>query len=112
MFCTHCGASVQADQRLSGVCGASVSSVPIAPGQGAPAAPVTSAAPPGLGRVARHGRMLGVLWIALSAIHLLRGVGRLLGARMLGLVDVPGLTLCRGAGRWVTLFLLPSPSWG
>jgi len=30
--------------------------------------------------------MLGVLWIALSAIHLLRGVGRLLGARMLGLV--------------------------
>jgi len=39
--------------------------------------------------------MLGVLWIALSAIHLLRGGGRLLGARMVGMVgrawadDVP-----------------------
>ena len=48
-----------------------------------------------MGRVGRHVRMLGVLWIALSAIHLLRGSGRLLGARMVGMVgrawsdDVP-----------------------
>jgi hypothetical protein len=53
------------------------------------------AAQSGLGRVARHVRMLGVLWIALSALHLLRGGGRLIGARIVGFVgrgwsdDVP-----------------------
>jgi hypothetical protein len=83
MFCTHCGGSVRADQRFCGACGASV---PFVPRQEAPSAPVMSAAPSGLGRVARHLRMLGVLWIVLSAIHLLRGGGRLLGARMVGLV--------------------------
>ena len=87
MFCTHCGASVQADQRFCGVCGTSVvapgsapSAPPVTPGPGAPAGT------PPLGRVGRHLRMLGVLWIAISAIHLLRGSGRLIGARMVGMM--------------------------
>jgi hypothetical protein len=93
MFCTHCGASVRADQRFCGVCGTSVAAPevasPVAP------APVASAGSPPLGRVAKHVRMLGILWIVLSAIHLLRGGGRLLGARMVGMMgrawsdDVP-----------------------
>jgi hypothetical protein len=99
MFCTHCGASVQPNQSFCGSCGTSVaapgsaSTGPVVPG-GALAASVTSA-PSGLGRVGRHARMLGVLWIALSALHLLRGGGRLIGARIVGFVgqgwsdDVP-----------------------
>jgi hypothetical protein len=88
MFCTHCGASVQPSQRFCGSCGTSVA----APGPAVsgpapvPGAPVTPAAQSGLGRVGQHARMLGVLWIALSAIHLLRGGGRLLGARIVGIV--------------------------
>ena len=95
MFCTHCGASLQADQRFCGSCGTSAA----APGSAltspvTPAAVMSADAPP-LGRVARHVRMLGVLWVVLSAIHLLRGSGRLLGARIVGMVgrgwsdDVP-----------------------
>ena len=85
MFCTSCGASIQADQRFCGACGS-----PLFPsGQPAPAsvspAPVAPGAPSGLGRVARHVRILGVLWIAISAIHLLRGTARFIGARMIGL---------------------------
>jgi len=36
--------------------------------------------------VARHLRTLGVLWIALSALHLLRGAAGLVGARVAGIV--------------------------
>jgi hypothetical protein len=86
MFCTHCGASVQPNQSFCGSCGTSVappgsaSTGPVMP------TPSSSATSPSLGRVGRHVRMLGVLWIALSAIHLLRGGGRLLGARMVGMM--------------------------
>src|SRR5215472_8584338 len=95
MFCTHCGANVQPAQRFCGSCGtpvAALGSAPTGPGAPRPEAPVAQF---GLGRVARHVRMLGVLWIAISAIHLLRGGGRLIGARIVGFVgrgwsdDVP-----------------------
>ena len=95
MFCTHCGASFRADQRFCGVCGTSVAAPGPAVASPLAPAPVASAGLPPLGRVARHVRMLGILWIVLSAIHLLRGSGRLLGARMVGMVgrtwsdDVP-----------------------
>jgi zinc-ribbon domain len=94
MFCTHCGASVQPNQSFCGSCGTSVA----APGSAStgPVVPApSSSGSPSLGRIARHVRMLGVLWIALSAIHLLRGGGRLIGARMVGMMgrawsdDVP-----------------------
>jgi hypothetical protein len=84
MFCTHCGASFRADQRFCGVCGTSVAAPGPAVASPLAPAPVASAGLPPLGRVARHVRMLGILWIVLSAIHLLRGSGRLLGARMVG----------------------------
>lgn len=75
MFCNYCGAEIQADQQFCGSCGK-------------PAGPVTgSAAPPApspAGRVARHARLLAILWIAFSALQLLRSGGRLIGARVLG----------------------------
>jgi zinc-ribbon domain len=95
MFCTHCGASLQADQRFCGSCGTSAAAPGSALTSPVTPAPVATVRVPSLGRVGRHVRMLGVLWIALSAIHLLRGGGRSLGARMVGLVargwsdDVP-----------------------
>jgi hypothetical protein len=73
MFCTYCRAPLQPDQRYCGTCGnPAVGNVPL---------------PPAAGRVASHARTLGMLWIAFSALHLLRGGGVLLGARMMRLID-------------------------
>jgi hypothetical protein len=71
MFCNHCGGQVESGQRFCSSCGKPAMA-------GAPAPPVA----PTAGRVARHVRMLAVFWIALSALNLLRGGGRLFGARM------------------------------
>jgi len=81
MFCTYCRAPLQTDQRYCGACGN-------------PAVSTVSPAPVA-GRVASHAKGLGVLWIVFSALHLLRGGGVLLGARMVHLIgrewsdDVP-----------------------
>lgn len=97
MFCTHCGASFQEGQQFCGACGSPL--VQTTPLSNAPAAPAS-------GRLARHVRILGVLWIALSAIHLLRGVGRLIGARIIGRFG-PDLFAARPWGWPVGHFLPP-----
>src|SRR2546422_9126314 len=81
MYCTSCGAQVQVDQGICGACGRSLTPGPY----------VQSPA----GRLTGHVRTLAICWIALSAIHLVRGTGRLFGARLLRLLgyslldDVP-----------------------
>src|ERR1043166_3967827 len=83
MFCTHCGASIATDQRFCGSCGKAVEPDTVAPVGTSPVAPSVRSTS---GRVARHLRTLGVLWIALSAPHLLRGAASFVGARMAGIV--------------------------
>jgi hypothetical protein len=74
MFCNHCGGEVQPNQRFCSSCGKAAT--PLAsPPQPGPAGRLA-------GRVARNVRMLAVFWIALSALNLLRGGGRLVGARV------------------------------
>jgi hypothetical protein len=81
MFCNHCGGEVQPNQRFCSSCGkAAAPAAPPAPAH-PPAGPAYN---PAAGRVERHLRMLAVFWIALSAINLLRGGGRLFGARVVG----------------------------
>jgi len=81
MFCTYCRSPLQPDQRYCGRCGNP--------------APPNFQSPPSAGRVASHARGLGMLWIAFSALRLLRGGGVLVGARMVHLIgrewsdDVP-----------------------
>ena len=78
MFCTHCGASIQTDQRFCGSCGKPVEPHTVAPVGASPIAPPVRSTS---GRVARHLRTLGILWFALSG-----GVAGLVGARMAGMV--------------------------
>lgn len=59
MFCDRCGATVQPDQRFCGRCGREFT--------GAIAQPLP-------GRVQEHIRMLGILWLALSALNAVAGV--------------------------------------
>ena len=58
MFCDSCGASLQAGQGYCTRCGKQV------------IGPVVA----GSGRVARHAHLLGILWIAYSALSLIGGV--------------------------------------
>ena len=60
MFCDKCGASVQPDQRFCGRCGREFAG-------GTVAFPRRS-------RVAEHVRLLGILWLALSALNAVGGV--------------------------------------
>lgn len=78
MFCNHCGGEVQQEQRFCSSCGNAVT-------MGAPPPRPVQPVGPALGRVARHLKMLAVFWIALSALNLLRGGGRLVGARVIGI---------------------------
>lgn len=56
MFCVACGKAVQEADRFCPSCGKSSQAVPLMPRQG---------------RIAGHVRMLGILWIALSAFRMI-----------------------------------------
>ncbi len=58
MFCDHCGKPIPPGASFCQACGRSLS-----------ASPATAAG----GRVAKHVRLLGILWIAYSFLHLLGG---------------------------------------
>src|SRR5208283_2374239 len=61
MFCDRCGASVQPDQRFCGRCGKQFSGA-------------IAIAHPFPNRVQEHIRLLGILWLAFSAINAIGGV--------------------------------------
>lgn len=62
MFCHVCGAPLQEGASYCASCGRAVGGVPLMPPQG---------------RIAGHVRLLGILWLALSAFHLLPGLALL-----------------------------------
>jgi zinc-ribbon domain len=61
MFCDKCGTPLQAGQQFCSSCGKEL------PG-------ITVAGYPQRGRVAEHVRLVGILWLALSALHAVGGV--------------------------------------
>ena len=61
MFCDRCGAALQQDQRFCGRCGKEFSGT-------------IALSHPRLSRVQEHIRLLGILWLALSAVDTVAGV--------------------------------------
>lgn len=59
MFCDSCGTSVDPASRFCPRCGKSFASAPLMPSKG---------------RIAGHIRLLGILWIALSAFRFVPGI--------------------------------------
>lgn len=84
MFCTQCGTAMRSDQQFCGSCGkAAHAGVPAA--APVPAAVRSSAvrSSEDTTRVSRHIRSLGLFWIVLSGLGLLKGSAHLAGARAL-----------------------------
>lgn len=61
MFCDRCGASVPPNQRFCGNCGKELVAGAVL-------------ASPSRGRVEEHARLLGILWLALSALNAVGGL--------------------------------------
>jgi hypothetical protein len=59
MFCDRCGTRLQDSQSFCPACGKAAGTVPLMPVQS---------------RIAGHVRLLGILWLASSAIHLIPGL--------------------------------------
>lgn len=59
MFCDRCGTKLSEAQRYCPSCGKAVGAVPMMPPKG---------------RIAGHVRLLGILWLASAAIHLIPGL--------------------------------------
>lgn len=62
MYCHFCGARLEAGANFCPSCGKSVGNAPLMPPSG---------------RIAGHVRLLGILWLAMSAFHLLPGLALL-----------------------------------
>jgi zinc-ribbon domain len=80
MFCDRCGAAVQPEQRFCGQCGKEFSA--------------TAIAHPPPSRVQEHIRLLGILWLALSALNAVAGfvlfiLGNTLFAHLHEMPNVP-----------------------
>jgi hypothetical protein len=59
MFCDRCGAKIEDNQNFCPACGKSIAAVPLMPARS---------------RIAGHVRLLGILWLAISAFRLIPGM--------------------------------------
>lgn len=64
MFCDQCGARLPDQARFCSSCGKAFGGAPAVPGGSS-----------GRGRVARHVRTLGILWLVLSGLRIISGLG-------------------------------------
>ena len=95
MFCDGCGARLSEEQRFCPSCGKAAGPIPLMPVKG---------------RIAGHVRLVGILWLALSAVHLIPGVVLLAVFSAGGLPDVP--LFVYGIVRMIAMFLLASAAVG
>jgi len=79
MFCDNCGAPVNPGQNFCSKCGKQLAAVVNPPEQGTPANPVNSTLQPVRSRIERHTKILAILWLAISILGLVRGLGIVFG---------------------------------
>jgi hypothetical protein len=109
MFCDGCGAQISGSTTFCSRCGKSVGATPLMPRQG---------------RIGGHVRLLGILWLAISALRLIpglflvgfastRGFGSGMPQLLVGLLPVIGFgfLLCAGVGIAAGWGLLTREPW-
>jgi hypothetical protein len=94
MFCDRCGASVGPDQRFCGRCGREF--------MGGAVGPVLAF--PRRSRVAEHIRLVGILWLALSALNAVVGMLLLIVANTV-ILHLPEMGAPAAATAWLHPFL-------
>src|SRR3954454_3802303 len=98
MFCHLCGADLQGSPRFCPSCGKPVGAAPMMPRQG---------------RIAGHVRLLGIFWLAMSAMHLLPGLFLMSMSGAAGAFFPPGVPFfVHGILRGVGVILLISAGLG
>jgi len=90
MFCDRCGAAIQTDQSFCSQCGKELAGGFVSF--------------PRRNRVQEHVRLLGILWLALSAMNVLGGVILYILANTL-FVHLPEISGERAATAWLHPFL-------
>jgi hypothetical protein len=90
MFCDRCGAAIQTDQSFCSRCGKELASGVVSF--------------PRRGRVQEHVRLLGILWLAFSALNAVGGVILFILANTL-FVHLPEITGQSAATAWLRPFL-------
>jgi hypothetical protein len=94
MFCDRCGTALSENEAFCPACGKAAGPIPLMPGRG---------------RISGHVRLLGILWLAFSAIHLIPGLLLLVMFGANGLPSISGMPFfVAGIIRLVALFLLAS----
>jgi hypothetical protein len=109
MFCDSCGTQISGSATFCSRCGKSLGRGPLMPREG---------------RIAGHVRLLGILWLALSALRLIPGIFLMaLGSARLFPPDVPpfvhavlpaigmGFLICAGIGIAAGCGLLARQPW-
>jgi len=109
MFCDGCGTQISGSATFCSRCGKSLGTTPLMPQQG---------------RIGGHVRLLGILWLALSALRLIpglflivftnsRGFGPGMPPFVLGLLPAIGMgfLICAGIGIAIGCGLLTRQPW-
>jgi len=109
MFCDGCGTQISGSAKFCSRCGKSLGTTPLMPRQG---------------RIGGHVRLLGILWLAISALRLIPGLFLVaLGGSRLFPPDVPqfvqallpaigmGFLICAGIGIAIGCGLLTRQPW-
>src|SRR5438067_9815292 len=91
MFCDRCGTKLAEGQRFCPSCGKPAGAVPLMPVQG---------------RIAGHVRLLGILWLASAAVHLIPGLFLLTFFRPGGILPPEAPPFVNGLLHMVGIFLL------
>src|ERR1044071_1008576 len=94
MFCDRCGTKLSETQTFCPSCGKGVGTTPLVPARG---------------RIAGHVRLLGILWLASAAVHLIPGLFLLMFFHPNGGILPPDAPqFVNGLLRMVGIFLLGS----
>ena len=113
MFCDNCGTSVTPDQNFCSRCGKQLAAAVNPPKREASPPPRSAPFSPVPTRVEKHAKILAIIWLVVSIMGLIPGLGLFLGSGLaMGLIPMPVRSFIMPIAGIVTVFLLASAAAG